>query len=409
MIKEIFKVIIPKKIRQVAKNRILVVISFIYRIFQLKSKINTKLELFSIGYTNTNTFFGYYDITPFNNNDEIVYLELPDDSPKANIIFNSTTLEKPTLIATTNAWNWQQGSRLRWLPGSDSEIVFNDFINGEYNCRILNIKTNANRIINTPIYDISPNGKYGITLNFERLGVLRPGYGYTNKPYCDQYDLSEESIHLVDMNTGEKEILTNYKTIANIMQQPVNDYHPFYINHLSFSPDGQKVMFLWIEIIETWHQASLLVYDFNKKKINVLEKELKSSHYVWQDNNSILCAGYNHTANSNICRFYLYNTNDDSKQIVCPNILQWDGHPVYLTEDIILIDTYPNRYAYQKLFLINLATGKQTKLVEIYSVPRKKEEERTDLHPRLNKAKNIICFDANVYGKRRLYFLKGWK
>jgi hypothetical protein len=403
MVKNIIKKIIPKRIRQLAKNTI----SFIYRILTLKSKINTEFKLFSTGSTNTNTFFGYYDITPFNNNDEIVYLELPDDLPKANIIKNDITLEKPALIATTNAWNWQQGARLRWFPGSDNEIVFNDFINGKYVCRILNTKTGEHRMINTPVYDISPDGKYGITLNFERLGVLRPGYGYTNKPYSDRYDLSQESVRLVDMNTGEEEVIINYRTVADIMKQTVSDYRRFYINHLSFSPDGRKVMFFWIEIIGAWHQASLLVYDFNNRKITVLEKELKSSHYVWQDNNSILCSGYSRTTVS--CRFYLYNTDNASKQIVCPDILQRDGHPLYLTGEIILTDTYPDRYAYQKLFLINLAANEKTKLLEIYSIPREKEEERTDLHPRLNTAKNIICFDSNVYGKRRLYLLKGWK
>jgi hypothetical protein len=412
----IIKKILPKKFRQLIKSIILITISILYRIFRFQSKVNTEFELISIGNINTNTFFGYYDIIPFNSNDEIVYLELPNGSQKVNIIFNDSTLKNPKLITTTNAWNWQQGSRLRWFPCSDNKIVFNDFINDKYVCRILDVRNNENKIIDSPIYDISSDGKYGVTLNFERLGVLRPGYGYTNKPYYNQYDLSEESIRLIDMDNGKEEIILSYKDIVGITGQNVENYENFYINHLSFSPDGKKIMFFWLEIVNSWHKSSLLVYNLNDKKTTVLENELKISHYAWESNDSLLCTGYsNHLTGNNsknspiICRFYMYNIINKSKNIVYPEFLQWDGHPIYLSKNIILTDTYPNRYSYQKLFLLNLATKEKTKLLEIYSAPRKKEEERTDLHPRLNKSKNIICFDANVYGKRRLYFLKGWK
>jgi hypothetical protein len=403
MIKKIIKKIVPKALLSILRFGL----SLAYRIIKSKPKIITNFELYSVEKSETDTYFGYYDVSPFNSKNEVVYLEIPSESQTANVIFNDSTLKNPKLITVTHAWNWQQGSRLRWVPGSDNEIVFNDFINGNYVCRIFNIVTNEYRIICTPIYDISSDGKYGITLNFERLGVLRPGYGYTNKIYCDQYDLSKESIYLVDMLTGGKKVLLNYKTIANIMEKTIIDYRQFYINHLSFSPNGRKIMFFLIEIIGAWHKASLLVYDLNKKKATILEKELKVSHYAWRDDNSILCTVCDDSAR---CRFYLYNTGDAGiiKQSICPDILQWDGHPAYLTKNKILVDTYPNLYAFQQLFLMNLVTKEKIKLIEIYSKPCKKEEERTDLHPRLNKSKDIICFDANVYGKRRLYFLKGW-
>lgn len=33
-------------------------------------------------------------------------------------------------------------------------------------------------------------------------------------------------------------------------------------------------------------------------------------------------------------------------------------------------------------------------------------EKRTDLHPRLNQTKNLICFDANISQYRELFFIK---
>lgn len=62
--------------------------------------------------------------------------------------------------------------RLRWFPDTQNMISFNDFVNGKYINRILNVETKEEKILDWPLYDIDCNGKFGITLNFERLGVI---------------------------------------------------------------------------------------------------------------------------------------------------------------------------------------------------------------------------------------------
>jgi hypothetical protein len=94
--------------------------------------------------------------------------------------------------------------------------------------------------------------------------------------------------------------------------------------------------------------------------------------------------------------------------VVGQNDLLRDGHPTLFKDTIILTDTYPDVYSYQLLFMYDKDKAVKYKLVYSYSVPVKNEVFRTDMHPRFNIDKSIICYDANVKGERRLYLLKDW-
>ena len=53
---------------------------------------------------------------------------------------------KWTKIGESTAWNWQQGARLQWRPGSD-EIVWNDRSDDgkQYVCRVYDFRTGKKR------------------------------------------------------------------------------------------------------------------------------------------------------------------------------------------------------------------------------------------------------------------------
>lgn len=400
--KSLAKTILPQSLILIIKRTI----GWIYRIVHGLKKVNTSCDMIVIGEKGTHTFFGYYDITPFNSKGEIVYLEVLKSSKTANIILNTVNEENKKIIAITNAWNTQQGSRLRWIPGNDDVICFNDYLNGRYIHRQLNVRTKEERVIGVPVYDISPDGRLGLTINFERLGVLRPGYGYTNRPYVPDSNLSHEGISIVDMETGKVQQILTYDDIAEAIGRRVTDYSQNYINHLSFSPDTKKFLFFWLKDLSNWAEASLLTYDILKKKMVVLEKDLRVSHYTWLDNDSILCTAIAGTSVKDMqCRYYLYQEGKP-RQIIGENALLRDGHPTLYKENVILTDTYPDRRSFQELFLYDMEKNEKNRLVYSYSFPVKDSVYRTDMHPRFNHDKSLICYDANVIGERRLYIIK---
>lgn len=369
-----------------------------------KKIIHTDKEIRCFSKPNTHVFFGYYDITPFNNqSDEIVYLNLKDRENLVHIMKNTYRDDNELELTTSRAWNWQQGCRLRWMPKNNREIVFNDFDGQNYCTRILNVDDNKERRINFPLYDISPDGKYGLSINFERLGVKRPGYGYTCRRY-NEYDhnLSDENISLVDIENNKSKVILTYSDISQIKGCESKNLADNYINHLCFSPTGRKFLFFWLTADTSWHKAYLLVHDFDTNETKLLEGKEKVSHYVWMDDDNIICTAADDEKN---WHYYIYNVTTASKKLMNPDILNIDGHPSLFNENLILTDTYPNLNGYQYLFIAGKDVGGYEQLVEIYSNCQIEGEKRTDLHPRFDRKRDLICFDSNQKTFRTLMIL----
>lgn len=100
-------------------------------------------------------FFGYYDKSPWDSSERFILglrvensLESPAPSEQAEIIMIDTDKNyKVTTIDTTKTWNIQQGAMLQWIgPKFNEEIIYNDFIEGEYVSVIQNVFTKEKNI-----------------------------------------------------------------------------------------------------------------------------------------------------------------------------------------------------------------------------------------------------------------------
>ena len=81
-------------------------------------------------------------------------------------------------VDSTTAWNFQQGARLQWLPGSKDTIAFNAMEGDRAVAVLRNIGTGERRVLPAPIYVISPDGKTSIAPNFTTLAHRWKAYGY---------------------------------------------------------------------------------------------------------------------------------------------------------------------------------------------------------------------------------------
>lgn len=367
-----------------------------------RKKLCSNYPVITISNKNADTFFGYYDISPFRN-EEILYVVKPKKSNFLDIVVGNTDGKCQTIVARTKAWNWQQGCRLRWFPSEKRVISFNGWNeNGKYNNTLLDLDSKEKRIIDYPLYDIDSKGVLGLSVDFERLGRLRPGYGYTRNGK-DLAPMIDNGIDVIDIQNNKIIKTIDYNRIISCFKRKIN-IDNCYLNHLSFSPDGSKFLFFLIEIIEGYHMAYLLVYDLHKDEVIVLDEEEKVSHYVWLDNNSIICTAYK---DPRTCRYYLYEIETPKKTLLAPSSLDRDGHPsISNQKDIVLTDTYPDEYFFQHLMFVDLNKDTKYPVADVYSDPHIKGEMRTDLHPRFNDTFDLISFDANIRGNRNLYIIQ---
>ena len=354
-------------------------------------KINSIVEYktYSYGY---HTSCGYYDLDPVRNG---MLLLITTDNAMENAVIHKICLNTKVdnNIGEGSVANWQQGNRLKWI--NDDTIIFNSFKDGQYISSELykgNTKSHP-----WPVYDIKNN--LAVSLDFNRLGWLRPGYGYTKFP-LSEIQLDDCAIRMVDLSSDQEILCLSYWDLINNFPRKV-DLQKCYINHLSFSPSGQKFMFFFIEIKNGVHQCSLCVYDGGK--IVYLDTELSASHYVWKNDDEILTTSYDKNRN---CRYYLYSIKDQTRMNVLPELLKQDGHPTYVNDHTIITDTYPDKAGFQHIYLVDTDSKKMKEYISIYSSAKHMGVERCDLHPRYSKERNEVYFDADIDGHRRVYSFK---
>ena len=132
-------------------------------------------------------------------------------------IFDLHDNKKWIKIGETTAWNYQQGCRLQWIPGSLEEIIWNDrSMDGKKAVsRIYNTKNNKTRMLPIPIYTISPDGSTALSINFERI-VYKGGCNYVGikDPFENQWAPNEIGIWKMDMNTGEVKMILSLREMA---------------------------------------------------------------------------------------------------------------------------------------------------------------------------------------------------
>ena len=112
-------------------------------------------------------WFGYYDKLEFDPSGRFVLgMEVdfehrsprPDDVIKVGMV-DLHDGDRWIELGESRAWNWQQGCMLQWLPGSKSEVIWNDREGGRFVSRILDVATRALRTVPAPIYAVSPDAR----------------------------------------------------------------------------------------------------------------------------------------------------------------------------------------------------------------------------------------------------------
>ena len=132
----------------------------------------------------------------------------PDDVIKLGMI-DTADGDRWIELGESRAWCWQQGSMLQWLPGSKTEVIWNDREGDRYVSRILDVKTRKLRSLPGPIYGVSPDARWAVAPDFRRLHDTRPGYGYAGIPDPNKDVLApgDAGIWKMDLKTGKRSLI----------------------------------------------------------------------------------------------------------------------------------------------------------------------------------------------------------
>lgn len=371
-------------------------------------KTDKELREFSQG--GKETFFGYYDKSPVNKTSEFIIYHASDyatsklPEPKKQILIILANFKTGKILSkfTTKAYNWQQGAKLMWI--SDFEFIFNDFDKktGKYISKIVNAKTGKFRKnVPFPVYDIA--GKIALSLNFERLSILRPDYGYRNikVKLRNLPDTQNDGIFKIDINTGKFTLLISLQDLIEL-EPNINMNNALHkVNHIMFSPAGNKFIFLHRYFKDGIKLDRLILADIDKKNMKVLSDHEMISHCYWLDNTNIISFMRRFETGD---KYYIINTETFKIKQIGEEIIDkfGDGHPSVFGNKMIF-DTYPNRSRMKELFSYNIEENNLSKLGEFFEPFKYYGETRCDLHPRGSFDGKFLFFDSVHSGLRRLY------
>lgn len=355
-------------------------------------------------------FFGYYDIPQLQDDKLLLTAVSRKADPRkdaAQLYWVDISTGEYHKIGQTRAWCWQQGARLRWHPALESTVLYNDLEDGHYVCRLHSLENGRISTMPRALYDLTPDGRWGLSLNYSRLQRLRPGYGYGVLPDATEGRCAprDDGIFLVDAQSGESRLVVSYERLVELCPEAAEQQN--YVNHISVSPDGSRFLFfhLWTSGVGQRWNGRLYTVRLDGSELRCVEKEFIPSHYCWNGPDRLLITSVGFGGSHSY--YYLYDLTARTRQQLPGQELVRDGHPTCFGDGTRFVaDTYPMDGAMQRLFTADLA-GNCEPICQLYSDPRLFDEQRCDLHPRITPDGGTITVDSTLReGKRAVVLLQ---
>ena len=260
---------------------------------------------------------------------------------------------KWTKIGETTAWNWQQGARLQWRPGSD-EIVWNSRSEDgkKYLCSVYHFRTGKRRTLPRPIYDLSSDGATALAHDFERMKHRGTDYVGIEDIYKNQYAPRETGIWKMNMDTGQARLILTLERMASIVnphRQPPSGC--LYFFREGWNPSGTR----FIAFLKAPEQQLDKAFSMTSDGEDVRFLYDEPSHHSWRDDDHVLDFG-NHAppgGDSLGKGYFVFKDDGTGKANELLWTTEWNGHNSYVpgtSGDWVVSDTYSVN-GFQYLFM----------------------------------------------------------
>ncbi len=404
-------------------------------------------------------FVGYYDKQPWSDDGSKLLAHRTsfcDRFPSANDPCELGYIDLETKVfhpvATTRAWNYQQGAHLQWITIAGTAcLLFNDRTDeNTIIARAVDLSGNEIRRYPVPVYAVSKDRTFALTLDFARLTRLRPEYGYPGltDPHSSEPSPSTTGISRLDLETGAITQLVSIHDFARHDDLPEHTPHQ-HINHIMINPSGTRACVLHrFDRPDGILASRLFTFDTTTGTDRRLLMSGMVSHYDWRDNQTLLAwagkrallgtgtekptpkqramtlarktlkpvyyaLGKPRILMNKIMKdsyLLIPDQNDAPTTPFAQGELTCDGHCTYLHDGStppqwVLTDGYPDMKSRQPLYLWDTHKDQGTEIGRFHTPRELDAELRVDLHPRFSQDGSTICIDSAMNGSRAIYTL----
>jgi hypothetical protein len=396
-----------------------------------------------------NCFIGFHDIIPWSPDGTCLAIHragpdlfrLEDCRKPIEICLWDPASGVIRAIDVTTGWNFQQGSRLQWLPGSQDTVIFNTVEDGRAVAVTRNVVTGERSMLPAAIYAISPDGKTSIAPNYVTLAQRWKAYGY---PALEEIpvpaDQGADGLWQLDLESGKECLFISTKRAAEFKGVPQTDPSSHFLSHASFSPDGSHVVFLHRFFSADGGLFTRMIATDREARELVLLAQEKVSHFDWLDNETLLVwarftggglakararglfasrwmqplLGLARKMTGRWKRQFLSESyyrisikDPQSRSRFGWPLLDFDGHPMIARSHSWLVtDFYPDKSGRLPVILYN-AERKEREDAQVFAHrPRSSDTDvKCDLHPRWSRDERMVAVDTCEAGFRQIRIL----
>lgn len=395
-------------------------------------------------------WFGYYNYDTLNSDQTLLLCNFiekdglePRRGQKVTIGYYSLNDGIWHPVSETDSWNWQQGAMAQWLP--DDRVIFNFSENNRIKSKIIETVSGDEKIIDYPIYGITPDGKTSIAIEMERSYWCR-AYHYQSvvNEKMNTNILNGDGIFSIDLDTGIRKLIVPIEDIVSTDSNPDFYSMKHWVEHVMINQSGTKICFLHrfspaydvnlyqtrlfvcdidgsnLQLIPGWANTDLSHFGWNGEEfaIYTVENNNVAAKYKSMGQNS---ASSDKTVNQRIFKllakiarllpkslrkvlkggtsYYSYYSKDNSgvyrkSRKIGGGLLDIDGHPSFTNDGRYMItDTYPDSKGYQHLLIYDLETQKTLELAR-FNAYYHNTPASCDLHPKLCKNNDYVAVDT---------------
>lgn len=171
---------------------------------------------------------------------------LPDGRPCTVGLVDLADGNRFVPLMETRIWNFQEAAMAHWLPRELDTFVVNDLRDGRFVAVVRNWRTGVERVVPHPVSAVSPDGSWALSINYARLYLTRPDYGYAGEGQDPRRGVvfpDDDGLWRVDLATGEARLLVSCAALRDLVP-PVGPAGMAYVCHTVISKDGARAFFL---------------------------------------------------------------------------------------------------------------------------------------------------------------------
>jgi len=350
---------------------------------------------------------------------------MPDGQPVTLGVVDLSDGNRFIPVTTTRCWNFQEAAMAHWLPNEKDAIVFNDMRDGKFSAVIMNWRTREElRHYPHPVSAVSEDGTWALSINYARLYLTRPDYGYAGGGQDARRDVpfpEDDGVFRLDLRTGETKLLVSCAAVRDQVPALAGEHGLSYLCHTTISKDMKRIYFLSRSVNKVadpksfkgvkWETTAFTAHADGTgiRKAAGVNLGRQHSHFNWKpalnerDARTLVVTSrwkgdrYTHIE-------FTVGEEDGARQLGGP-VMDFDGHAIYSPDGLFVSgDGYWDQDFYRHWKIVRLADG-AVKDFGSYYIPQRYREvyTRCDLHPRWRADGRQIAFNSVHEGSRQVY------